>query len=742
MKKNIYTLCLLFVSTAASLFAQIDSTALKTTQTDTVNIQRRQGSTTVNSLSTMKTEKLTVRELRKAACCSLGESFETNASVDVSFTDAVTGTKQIQMLGLSGVYTQLTTEAMPTTRGLAAATGLDYIPGAWVNSIQIAKGAGSVAQGYESMTGQINVELFRPEEASPLALNAYTDVSGRTELNAVANKKISEKWYTGLLAHGSTRPLQWDMNHDGFMDFPTTKQINVMNRWKYDGMHHHEEGEEHHQDEAGEAHEHDEGEGHHHEEDEHEHEGHHHEEDEHEKIHMESEFGVKALIEERDGGTLTTGHTHIHIPYRMAMNTRRFEGFAKCGFVFPRPATSLGLQLSGVSHDFTSLYGSREYGGVQRSAYANLIFQSYIGNTNHTYRTGFGSMYDTYDERVQVTGLLLPLYRREQSVGAFGEYSYADPSLRFTAVAGLRADWHNYFGVFMSPRMHLRYMLDEHTTLRASAGRGLRSANPFAENLALFASSRNIYVVPRTDFSATQRAQATYGNRLLPEIAWNMGINLTRTFTIDYRDGRIGIELYRTQFQSQVLADMENPREVRLYSTNGAYANAFQVEGEYEIFKRFTARATYKFLDSKSLYGLPGEPQQWLQRPYTPRHRAYVNLGYDTKRKTSTLSYWHFDLTAQWYGSKRVPSTAANPETFQRTENAPSYLLLNGLISRTIGHRWEVYLGGENLLNVMQHTPIIAAAQPTSDYFDASMIWGPIFGRMAYIGVRWDIKEL
>lgn len=172
-------------------------------------------------------------ELLKAACCNLSESFETNPSIDVNFTDAVSGTRQIKMLGLTSPYILIATENIPSIRGASQANGLSFIPGTWVESIQITKGAGSVVNGFESIAGQINAELQKPTFDDKIFVNAYASANGRLEFNTHINTKVSDKWSTGFYIHGNRRDKEFDKNNDSFLDAPLAKQINVMNRWQY-----------------------------------------------------------------------------------------------------------------------------------------------------------------------------------------------------------------------------------------------------------------------------------------------------------------------------------------------------------------------------------------------------------------------------------------------------------------------------------------------------------------------------
>jgi outer membrane receptor for ferrienterochelin and colicin len=615
------------------------------------------------------------RELYKAACCNLSESFETNPSVDVSYNDAVTGSKQIQLLGLSGNYTQLTVENLPGPRGIATSLGLNSIAGTWVESIQLTKGIGSVANGYESIAGQINVELKKPENSERLYANAHINDFGKTDFNLNISQKLGKNWSTGLLLHDdflSNRQL--DFNKDGFRDLPTGNQFSAINRWKYDN-----------------------GKG------------------------FLTQFGIKALNDTRTGGEIafkpsadkyTTNH------YGLGINTKRYEAFAKIGYVFPeKKYKSIGLQLSGFDHRQDSYFGLTNYNAWQQNFYANLIYQSIIGTTIHKFRTGVSFLYDRYNENLKS----LQYGRREIVPGAFFEYTFT-PSEKLSIVAGLRGDHNSLFGFFLTPRLHVRYEPVPGTTIRLSAGRGQRTANIFAENTGVFASSRQIYII-------TSNAGKAYG--LDAEVAWNKGISIDQKLRLFQRDALLSIDFFRNDFTNQVVVDLEDPGEIRFYNLQGkSYSNSLQAELHVEPLKKLELRLAYRYFDVKTTYN-----GKLLQRPLTATNRAFSNLAY-------TINGWKFDYTINYNSRKRIPGTASNPAQYQRVNYSPSYFLMNSQVSKTIGkkHPMDFYIGVENLTNYFQKDVIIAADQPFSQYFDASIVWGAITGRMFYLGWRYKIK--
>jgi outer membrane receptor for ferrienterochelin and colicin len=640
-----------------------------------VDVVHRQKSTISSHSGAIKVDKIGEKELLKAACCNLSESFETSPSVDVSFTDAVTGTRQIEMLGLAGPYTQITRENMPDVRGLASLYGLTFTPGTWISSIQLNKGTGSVVNGFESIAGQINVELQKPEDADKLYLNVYANQAGRLETNANLAFKLSDKWATGILLHAKTNSIKQDRNNDGFLDMPIGQTYIALNRWKYSG---------------------DNG--------------------------LRLQFGLKATYVEQVGGQVdfnpvTDAGLDTH--WGMKNNTNRYEAWMKIGKVYvEKPWRSVGFQLSGLIQDQENYFGLTKYEGRQEGAYANLIYQSIIGNTDHVIRLGASFQYDDYQEELDSIN-----YDHLESVqGVFGEYTYFMND-QVSMVAGLRGDYHNSYGFFVTPRLHVRYAPQPTTVIRASAGRGQRTAIIIAENLGLLASSREWMIVGETN------PDLPYG--LEAEVAWNFGANISQDFELFYREGVISADFYYTTFVNQIVVDRDySARELRFYNLDGkSFSQSFQIQFDYELVNRLDLRLAYRWYDVKTNYS-----GDLLSKPFVSTNRAFINLAYQTR------NYWSFDFTLNWQGAKRIPSTKANPVEYQLAGNSPSFFIANMQVSKNWKKKFEIYAGVENLFNFRQEDPIIASEAPFSAYFDATMIWGPIFGRNIYAGLRYYLR--
>lgn len=613
------------------------------------------------------------KELLKAACCNLSESFETNATVDVSFSNAVTGTKQLKMLGLDQKYTSLTKELLPEIRGLASAYGLNFIPGRWIESIQLTKGGSTVTNGYESITGQINTELIKNSKTPETSLNLFADFNGRAEANVTHVAAINDKWSQTFLLHGNGTFGDTDMNDDNFLDRPKGTQINAAYLLNYNDL---------------------------------------------ERSGFGSHFGINFIKDERTAGQIGFNKKLPQSEqslYGVGIDISRFQVWNKTGYVFKgKPYQSLGWMNQYVYHQQDSFFGLRNYSGQQHTYYSNLIFESILGNTNHKYKAGASFLYDGYEENYLVDN-----FKRNEIVpGIFAEYTLT--GLKYTLVAGARADFHNLAGTQFTPRLNFKYDFTPQTIFRLSAGRGFRTANVFAESQQYFASNRNIQIL--------QNGGDIYGLR--PEIAWNYGVSLQQEFKIFGKKSTIVADFFRTDFQDQVLVDLDrSPQQLTFYNLDGkSFANSFQTQWDLTPFKNFDVRLAYKYYDVQADY-LDGRREV----PFMAKHRGFVNLAYATN-KNKNEGFWSFDTTLNWVGKQRLPNTSTNPAEFQLPMYSESYAVLNAQISRNFNKKLRAYLGGENLTSYHQKNAIMDFRNPFGNYFDGGMVYAPIMKANFYVG--------
>lgn len=667
---------------------RIRHTMIANSSLDEVTVQTRRKSSSLSYIAAENVINVSSKELLKAACCNLSESFETNPSIDVNFADAISGTRQIKMLGLTTPYILITTENIPAIRGASQAYGLSFIPGTWVESIQITKGSGSVVNGFESIAGQINAELQKPTTDNKLFVNAYGSVEGRMELNTHLNLPVSKKWSTGVYLHGNMLDNKHDENRDTFLDMPLAKQVNVMNRWQYTDT---------------------------------------------EKgfvsflnfrfLNDEKQSGQVGYDPNNEDGNTDGGHKRIGNidAWLSETDTRRYDISAKLGYVNPDiPYQSAGLQVAFSNHEQNSFFGLNTYDITHTSVYANAIYNSIISDSRHKVKTGISFTYDDYEELVNTTNYA----RDENSVGAFFEYAYDNlGSLNLTA--GVRIDHHNLMGTFLTPRIHARYTPWGKSAFRASVGRGKRSANIFTENQSMFSTARSVEIL--------STGGKIYG--LDPEIAWNYGVSFLQGFNLFGRKSDITLDYYRTDFQNQVVVDWEYRKEVRFYNLDGkSFANSFQAEFSMNILDRLDFRTAYKFYDVQTEYrsGL-------MEKSLTPKHRFFANLSYETQPHEDG-SQWKINGTFNWLGKQRFSKTSDNPLPYQLPEYSPTVATLNAQITNVLSHNFELYFGGENITNVKQENPIISAENPFGPNFDTTFVYGPIFGSMYYAGLRFKLN--
>ena len=636
---------------------------------DEVVVSERRIGTISSRTSVLQTQRITYDELCRAACCNLAESFETNPSVDVSYADAATGARQIKLLGLSGTYVQMLTENYPNFRGASSLYGLDYVPGPWMESIQVSKGTSSVKNGYEALAGQINVEYKKPATADIVSANVFASDAGRYEGNADASWHINNNLSTGLLVHYSKDDKQHDGNDDGFLDMPLTEQVNLMNRWQ------------------------------------------------HRTDKYVAQYGVRYLHEDRTGGQATKHHDFTD-PYKIKLNTNRIEGFTKQAYIInPDKVESVALIFSGSYHEQKSKYDRTPYNVYQNNIYASLMYEKEF-TPMHNLSTGLSLNYDGFDENFEQAGVRNTFDRTETVPGAYAQYTF-NLNDKFIALAGIRADYSSIYDFFVTPRIHLKYNPFDWFHIRASAGKGFRTANILAENNYLLSSSRKMNIADQLD----------------QEEAWNTGLNFSFYIPIGGKDLTINAEWYHTDFQKQVVVDVDSdPHAVNFYNLNGkSYSDSYQIEATYPFpfLRGFTLTAAYRYTNSKTDYRNEEGIVRRLKKPLMSDYKGLITASYQTP-----LKKWQFDITGQFNGGGRMPTPDANNPLWDT--KFKSYDVWNAQITRYF-RMWSVYVGSENIFDFTQNHPIIDAGNPRGDNFDGSMVWGPVHGRKIYIGLRFNV---
>lgn len=542
-----------------------------------VKISGRQKGNYLSKVTPVKTEVISTAGLYKMACCNLAESFENSASVTVGYADAITGARQIRLLGLSGQYTQMLDENRPVMRGIAAPFGLSYIPGQWLESIQIAKGPSSVVNGLEAITGQINLEHRKPTTEQPLFLNLFLNSSLRSEANVTSSLQLNPKLSTVILGHFSNEPMGDDGNNDGFKDEPVLTQFNLSNRWLYIA----ENG-------------------------------------------IQMRFGFRALSEDRLAGQsdFEKDSPRDSTLWGSRIKNKGVNGYLKVGIPMNEDnSKNIATVIDYNYHKLESYFGMRDYNAEQNSAFINLMFQNTI-NDKHKYILGLSGQYDNFDELVLgASRNAINPGRIEKSAGAYGEYTYTNGE-KFTVVAGLRLDNNNIHGWLLAPRVNLRYTFVEKIVLRASGGRGFRSSNIISDNLGILSTGRNIKI----------------DNNLNIEDAWTYGANITGYFPLGFgEDASLSFDYFRTDFNKQIIVDQERDQNsIWLYNLDGrSFTNTYQFDFTFEPIERFAVLATYRYTDAKVTL----EGRGLVEKPLTSKYKGVLNLQYATKMNKWTFDF-------------------------------------------------------------------------------------------------------
>ncbi len=647
---------------------------LQPEQLDEVVVAQRKLGSSINRKSPQLTQELNKDELCKAPCCNLGESFETNASVDVNYADATTGARTIQLLGLSGRYVQILSENIPNLRGIAAPFGLSYVPGSWMDGISISKGVGTVLNGYEAFTGQIDYEYKKPVSEEICSVSLFGTTAGRGEINASVATHVAEGLSTAIILSATKDFDSMDENHDNFRDEPQTKQLSFLNRWNF-----------HRNDYTG-------------------------------------QIVVKTMNEIRRGGQMDfTGSKPMDNIYGVYINTDRVESWMKNGFNFEDDA-NLGIQTSYIYHRQNSFFGERAslgertYVGTQHTYYVNVLFRKAWEEDLHTFDGGVSTTGDIYEETVSLgkASTRNEYSLKERSWGIYAQYTLSLEE-RLSLIAGIRGDHNTLHGTFFTPRLHVRYAPSVYTVLRAGAGKGYRTAALFAENNYMLSSARN-WKYEKDDVYSQ-------------ETAWNMGGSIQQT--IGETGLSVNLEYFHTEFGHQLILDTDRSvREIYVHNTDErSYANTVQIETSYRH-KGLDITAAWRWNEAKQM--LNGELRQ---RPLVSNYKGLVAVSYQTPLKT-----WQFDVNMQLNGGGRIPTTEGNPIEYQRASHFGSYQMFNAQLTKWFRY-WSIYAGCENLGNYMQDNAIIAADKPNTEYFDGTMIWGPLMSRKFYLGIRFFLEN-
>lgn len=620
------------------------------------------------------TEIMTQGEFKKSSCCDLSGCFGTSVSVESRTTDAVLKLKELKLLGLEGQYTQILFDGIPIVSGLNAKYGMGGIPGSLIASINISKGTNSVLQGYESMSGIINVIPKDINTSEMFFLNGYMNGMMEKQLNLNTVHRFG-KWSSILSGHITGEPQRQDKNADGFLDAPLINRQMIYNKWSY-------------MDEADGL-----------------------------SFELSGRFNNEKII----GGQ--TGFNESHIGsnqiYGQVIDFKILDVYTKAGKVF-----NSGNELkffAGISrHDNKSWLGRADYKGVQDLFWVNSIYTLAI-NKDANISTGVSYRYNNLNETVETGSVTnsttVNTYNsRESFPGVFTEISWDNITDRLSVLAGVRADFHNEYNTIVTPRTLLKYELTDNTLLRASIGTGFRVPKVFIENMNILSGSKSLIVE----------------NNLNPDKIINYGLSVTHDFNMEDVSGFINLDFYRSDFNSRVITIYDRePGKVFVENMNGnSHSNVFQSEVNINLPLQIGFTGAYKF--TEFIVDHNGLKQN---EPFVPKHQLMGTLSY-----IAPGNDWMFDLIANWFGKRPLPSTEFNPPQYRLGNQSEPYTILNFQVTK-VWNMFEFYAGVENIFDKKQSNPIIAADDPFGPYFDTSFIYGPTSGREFYGGFRFKILD-
>ncbi len=501
-----------------------------------VEVRARRSDTYTPLSSNQNKEIITLKELRKAPCCNLSESFETSAVIDANYTNAALGTREIEMLGIRGIYSQIMIDSRPTMYNLAAPFAFDFIPGPWLKGVQVSKGAGTVVNGAEGLAGQINVDLVDPHDGPRLFVGAYANHQSRYETNIMTNRKLNQKWSTGTLIHLSSDGHHQDKNNDAFLDAPRKKQVNVMQRLHYYGL------------------------------------------------KWEGQVNVHGIWDQREGGqTHHPNPDHLEDLLQYNQTTKRLELFGNVGYIgFKDPGRSIGFQWHVQKHQYDAAY-ARNANGDDQSYYANLIFQEKFGTEKHTLQSGLSMRRSITEE-----GFSDFLFNRREFIpGAFSEYSYnADvKESLFGYTIGMRVDRYGDYGIKGTPRFSMRYQVQEYGTIRASAGRAYRMPNIISDNIHFIGLGR-YYQVPSIGLDIANNYGLSYNQKIFigGPAEWNISLDLYHTFF---------------KYQNIQDIESAVRYVTSSYLSKGSRINFALIQHQFQLNSNFGFKLAYKYTDAK-----------------------------------------------------------------------------------------------------------------------------------------------
>lgn len=656
---------------------QVEIILIPNMTTSTINVEDNKKSTHFGNY-TAKTEVITSEEFLKEAGCDLAGCFGRNSSVEVEVTDIITDAKELKMLGLEGAYTQILIDNMPFMSGLNVKYGISSIPGTLIDNIMISKGSNSVMQGYESISGIMNVILKDYQNSDKFLFNGFVNSMLEKQFNLNYSIPITKKWSNILTFQTVQKSKSLDDNLDSFLDNPLTTRYVLYNKWNFDDT------------------------------------------------DKETEFNIAARYwnENRIGGQKDTELNNTIIPngnrlYEQTIKINSAEGYSRFSKRFTE-TSGMKFYTSSSFYDQGSYYGITKYDAKQTN-FSVMGFYEFEVFPQSFLKTGLSYKYLKIDELIAFDDSTNKTYagnyiKKESIPGVYAENSYNFFDDKASLMTGIRFDYHNAHKLIVTPRALIRYQPVKTLVFRASIGSGFRTINLFSEYSNLLASSRDII----------------FAENLKPEKIINYGADILLYFGGNDYSGSFNVDFYRTDFSNKVIPDYDSdPTEVIFTNLNGkAFSNVLQTDLNLTLLRNVDLKFAYKYIDLK--YDKDGVR---YEQPFSSKHRVLATFSY-----VPTSKSWSVSAGLNWFGKQRLPSTASNPVQYQFPTESKPYTIINAQLNKNFKF-FEVYAGVENLLNFKQDNPIIAADDPFGPYFDTSFIWGPTKGREFYAGFNFKLGK-
>ena len=669
---------LLFASSFFPISAQIDSLR----KTDTVRVTVEQDALRFEGKRGMKSEILNANEFKKAACCTLSESFESTNSVEVSSSDAVSGVKKVEMLGLPGKYVNMTRSQLNMVQGVNVITGFGSVPGPMVSNVNISKGVGSVTNGYRGITGGIDYSL-KLEDAPKLFANAYVNNKQRNEQNLIFSVRPTAGFKNVSYLHRMGMNHATDNNSDGFTDMPLSESYMLGNSTRF------------------------------------------------QKGNIEGMFGVQYTQNKAESGQKVINE-NLQNPYWFTNDYNDFQAFAKLGILLKR-GNSIGnifqFQKQGRNINILGLDSLNSGGtGPKNNMNSQQSTARYTGMLDYkvsrkvSTKSGIDLSHDQMDEVKYGRTLEYQNFLTENSAGLFSEWFFESEKL--DVLMGLRADISSLYGVFLTPRLHAKYQINPNQKINFLAGVGRRRPNVLSDNFFYFLGQRKFFM-----FDNIRLSNPVINQALTQEIGYNTGIGYTLDFKMFKRKSTISFDGFFTYFKNQWIIDRDaNSSSVIVSPQSGAYSTAAQIDWVVTPRRRLDYHFSYRYVNAMMKTGGQWQ-QQFLQSP----HRIVQVLSYQTRNK------WSFNGIWQTNGPARYPNTSGLNDVNRLPERTPWLNMANFLLQKTI-KTWEIYGGVENILNVRQANIIMSSQDVSQPYFDPAYAWGPANGRTFFVGFRYTLK--